>query len=137
LVGAVGVFVLSDATTVGALRDTGSPSFRGAVSGRPSSGGFEEPAVRGMVATAAAPAVAAIAAGGFAGYEVLSDGRVWAWGDDLEGQIGTAGRWRWGSSPVLVRAVAHVVAVAGGENSAYAIERGGTVWAWGDDGQDH
>ena len=29
-----------------------------------------------------------VAAGAYAGYAVLPDGRVWAWGDDLEGQIG-------------------------------------------------
>ena len=89
-----------------------------------------------IASAAAVPSVAAIAAGGFAGYELLSNGRVWAWGDDMEGQIGTAGGWRWRTSPVLVPGVADVVAIAGGDNTAYAVERGGAVWAWGDDAED-
>src|SRR5207248_2668686 len=48
------------------------------------------------------PPIVGIAAGGFAGYAALADGRVWAWGDDFEGQIGTAGAWRFRSTPVRV-----------------------------------
>jgi len=90
----------------------------------------------GAVSAAAEPAVAAIAGGGFAGYELLTNGRVWAWGDDLEGQIGTAGAWQLSTRPVEVPGLADVVAVTGGENTAYALERDGAVWAWGDDSQD-
>jgi alpha-tubulin suppressor-like RCC1 family protein len=79
------------------------------------------------------PPVLKIAAGGFAGYAVLADGRVWAWGDDLEGQIGRAGAWQSRSTPVEVPGIANVVAVAGGGNTGYALQRGGAVWAWGDD----
>ena len=82
------------------------------------------------------PAVATIAGGGFAGYESLTNGRVRAWGDDLEGQIGSGGAWLWSSTPVAVPGLADVVAVAGGENTVYALERGGAVWAWGDNAQD-
>jgi len=77
--------------------------------------------------------VAGIAGGGFAGYAVLPDGRVWAWGDDFEGQIGSAGGWGISLVPVEVPGLANIVAVAGGENTAYALQRGGAVWAWGDD----
>jgi alpha-tubulin suppressor-like RCC1 family protein len=79
------------------------------------------------------PPVQRIAAGGYAGYALLADGHVWAWGDDLEGQIGRAGAWRFRSSPVEVRGIADAVAIAGGGNTAYAVDRGGAVWAWGDD----
>jgi alpha-tubulin suppressor-like RCC1 family protein len=79
--------------------------------------------------------VKGVAGGGFAGYAVLADGHVWAWGDDLEGQIGSAGAWQGRSVPVPVRGLVDVVAVTGGQNTAYALARGGGVWAWGDDSQ--
>ena len=67
---------------------------------------------------------------------MLTNGRVWAWGDDLEGQIGTGGAWRLSATPVEVPGLTKVVAVASGQNTAYALRRDGTVWAWGDDVQD-
>jgi alpha-tubulin suppressor-like RCC1 family protein len=80
--------------------------------------------------------VASIAAGGYAGYALLADGRLWAWGDDLEGQIGTAGAWELSTVPVEVAGLPNVVSISGGANSAYALQHDGTVWAWGDDSQD-
>jgi alpha-tubulin suppressor-like RCC1 family protein len=74
-----------------------------------------------------------IGAGGYSGYAVLSNGRVWAWGDDLEGQIGDAGPWTSRTTPVEVAVISGAVLVTGGGNSAYALQRNGTVWAWGDD----
>lgn len=80
--------------------------------------------------------IASIAGGGFAGYALLTNGRVWAWGDDLEGQIGAGGAWQWSATPVEVPGLAKVIAIAGGQNNAYALRRDGTVYAWGDDVQD-
>ena len=74
-----------------------------------------------------------VAAGGYAGYAVLSDGRVWAWGDDLEGQLGDAAQGLIRTVPVGVRSLTAVTRVAGGGNSAYGVTRAGTVFAWGDD----
>jgi len=130
----VGLF--ATAAPAGAKTVPGSPPFRVLVFDRLSPGAFKRLAAHGAVSAAAEPAVATIAGGGFAGYEVLTNGRVWAWGDDLEGQIGSAGGWQWSSTPVAVPGLADIVAVAGGANTAYALERGGAVWAWGDDGQD-
>jgi len=93
-------------------------------------------AARSGVLVTGAPQVAAIAGGGFAGYELLSDGHVWAWGDDLEGQIGPGGHWQFSSTPVAVPGLRHIVAVTSGENTAYALARNGGVWAWGSNGQD-
>ncbi|MGD0741737.1 MAG: RCC1 repeat- and reductase domain-containing protein [Acidimicrobiales bacterium] len=76
-----------------------------------------------------------VAAGAYSGYAVLSDGHVWAWGDDLEGQIGEAGSWSSRPLPVEIKGLPAAVAVAGGGNSAYALGRDGRVWAWGDDSQ--
>ncbi len=80
--------------------------------------------------------IASIGAGGYAGYAVLGDGHVWAWGDDLEGQVGRGGGQSLSTRPVRVPGIDHVVAIAGGTNTAYALQRAGTVWAWGDDAQD-
>ena len=80
--------------------------------------------------------IESIAGGGFSGYALLTDGRVWGWGDDLEGQIGTGGAWQLSATPVEIPGLREVVAIAGGQNTAYALRRDGTVWAWGDDVQD-
>ncbi|MGD0943370.1 MAG: RCC1 repeat- and reductase domain-containing protein [Acidimicrobiales bacterium] len=81
-------------------------------------------------------AVVSIAAGGYSGYALLADGQVWAWGDDLEGQIGVAGQWYQSTVPVEVSDLSGAIAIAGGMNTAYALLGDGTVWAWGDDSQD-
>jgi alpha-tubulin suppressor-like RCC1 family protein len=80
--------------------------------------------------------IAGISAGGYAGYAALRDGHVWAWGDNLEHQLGRRARpVPFRTTPIAVPGLAHVVAVAGGANTAYALKRGGTVWAWGDDSE--
>ncbi|MGD0945628.1 MAG: RCC1 repeat- and reductase domain-containing protein [Acidimicrobiales bacterium] len=81
-------------------------------------------------------AVVRIAAGGWSGYALLGDGQVWAWGDDLEGQIGVAGQWYQTMVPVEVGDLGGAIAIAGGQNTGYAVLRDGSVWAWGDDSQD-
>jgi len=81
-------------------------------------------------------AVVSIAAGAYSGYALVSDGQVWAWGDDLEGQIGVAGQWYQTTLPVEVGGIRGATAVAGGQNTGYALMRDGTVWAWGDNSQD-
>ena len=80
--------------------------------------------------------VVSIAAGGYSGYALSASGKVWAWGDDLEGQIGLAGGWYQTMVPVEVGDLGAAVAVGGGSNTAYALWRIRTVWAWGDDAQD-
>src|SRR6516225_5833958 len=82
---------------------------------------------RAPIGSGSARSVAAIAAGGFAGYALLGNGRLWAWGDDIEGQIGTAGAWRLSTLPVEVAGLRNVVSISGGANSAYALQRDGTV----------
>ncbi|HUO71659.1 MAG TPA: hypothetical protein VMU39_12870 [Solirubrobacteraceae bacterium] len=79
--------------------------------------------------------MARIGAGGFSGYALLGDGHVWAWGDGIEGQIGRDGARSIRTTPVEVRGIGGVVAIAGGANTAYALRRGGSVWAWGDDSE--
>jgi alpha-tubulin suppressor-like RCC1 family protein len=88
--------------------------------------------------------IVSIAAGAGDGYALRQDGTVWGWGDDSLGQLG-AGRCtavqvtrHKGSgcppagTPVEVRGVSGVTAIAAGAYTVYALKRDGTVWAWGD-----
>ena len=77
--------------------------------------------------------IVSVAAGAYTGYAVLSDGHVWAWGDDLEGQIGDRGPWSSRTIPVEVQGLSSAILAVGGANSVYAIRGNGTAWAWGDD----
>jgi alpha-tubulin suppressor-like RCC1 family protein len=92
-----------------------------------------------------------IAAGGGADYAVLSDGEVYAWGLDIQGQVGSAevetcvesetGPTRCvmkpkavvgeNGQPIGTRAGEHVVKVAAGYEAAYALLENGHVLAWG------
>jgi alpha-tubulin suppressor-like RCC1 family protein len=85
-----------------------------------------------VAATRLHGATITVAAGAYNGY-ALTDGKVWAWGDDLEGQTGDGGNRTIRELPVEVRDLSSVNSVAGGANSVYALRDNGTVWAWGDD----
>jgi alpha-tubulin suppressor-like RCC1 family protein len=59
-----------------------------------------------------------------------SDGTVWAWGSNEDGQLGdgtTTNR----STPVQVSGLSNVTAVAAGASHSLALRGDGTVWAWG------
>jgi len=96
------------------------------------------PALAPLVRAGSRPAasVASIASGGFAGYALLTSGHVWAWGDDLEGQIGAGGAWYLSTTPIEIPGLRGIVAIAAAANTAYALQSGGAVLAWGDNSQD-
>jgi alpha-tubulin suppressor-like RCC1 family protein len=75
-----------------------------------------------------------VAGGGYAAYALIG-GTVWAWGDDLEGQLGNGADFTTSPQPVRVGGLSRVVAIAASANSAYALRSDGTVWAWGDNGE--
>src|SRR6185369_17064121 len=64
-----------------------------------------------------------------------SDGTVWAWGDGRVGQLGDGNFYTdppYGvATPVQVRGLSGVVAIAGGSEHSLALKSDGTVWAWG------
>jgi hypothetical protein len=71
-------------------------------------------------------------AGGFEhSLAVKSDGTVWAWGANQDGELGngTSGNTR--STPVPVSSLGGVTAVAAGDAFSLALRNDGTVWAWG------
>ena len=59
-----------------------------------------------------------------------SDGTVWAWGDNDNGQLGFAGP-AGTSTPTQVGGLSNVVAIAAGVNYSLALLGDGTVRAWG------
>ncbi|MCE9672828.1 RCC1 repeat-containing protein [Myxococcus stipitatus] len=61
---------------------------------------------------------------------VDSNGRVWAWGDNSDGQLGN-GSYTGSNTPVQVPGLTGVVAVATGGAHSLALRDDGTVWAWG------
>ena len=75
----------------------------------------------------------AIAAGGFAGYAIGSNGTVYAWGVGDEGELGNGTTTSPQTTPVAVSLPAGVTAtaIAAGLETGYAIGSNGTVYAWG------
>jgi alpha-tubulin suppressor-like RCC1 family protein len=63
---------------------------------------------------------------------LLTNGSVWSWGDNLQGQLGN-GTTASSDIPVRVRVPAGVtfVTVSSGGYSCYAIDSSGRLWAWG------
>lgn len=82
--------------------------------------------------------IAAIAAGNGFALAVDSNGMVWAWGDNLLGQLGvnTATICPDGDpcaqTPVQLTNPSHVSSVAAGAEFGLALDANGTVWSWGD-----
>lgn len=75
----------------------------------------------------------AIAGGGNHSLALKSDGTVWAWGDNGNGQLGdetTAQR----NVPVQVKNLTNAISIAACERGCHslALKSDGTVWAWGD-----
>jgi alpha-tubulin suppressor-like RCC1 family protein len=94
------------------------------------------PFIAAPVSAAKFTATPMVAAGGFHSFALKDDGTVWAWGSNLNGQLGdgtTTNRL----IPVQVKGeggVGHltdVKAIAAGEYHSMALESNGTVWAWG------
>jgi alpha-tubulin suppressor-like RCC1 family protein len=83
--------------------------------------------------------VVAIAGGWQHSLALKSDGTVWAWGDNYNGQLGN-GTTTSSDTPVQVvgpggsGTLTNVVAIAGGGYYSLALKNDGTVWAWGYNG---
>ena len=89
--------------------------------------------------------VVAIADGYTHSLAVKSDGTVWAWGIDWDGELGngkviggvTGDRQHntiWNKYPHPVGGLSHVISVAAGQYHSLALKSDGTVWAWGGGG---
>lgn len=71
-------------------------------------------------------------------YAIDSEGQVWSWGDNAHGQLGI-GSLESSNLPVQIMGLRgkYIVSIAAGYNSAYAIDKDGQVYSWGNnaDGQ--
>jgi alpha-tubulin suppressor-like RCC1 family protein len=79
--------------------------------------------------------VADIAGGPHGGYALTRDGRVFAWGSNLKGELGTGTAAAEIRGPALVPGVGDVVSLATANGAAVAVTRDGRVWSWGSDEQ--
>jgi len=82
--------------------------------------------------------IVAIAAEGGASFlktghtvALKSDGTVWTWGNNENGQLGLGTTDKGSSVPVQVPGLSDVVAIAAGSLHTLALKSNGTVWAWG------
>ncbi len=75
--------------------------------------------------------VVQVAAGIEHGLAVTSGGTVWAWGRNVEGELGD-GTLTTSRTPVRVMGLTGIIAVSAGGRHSLALRSDGTVWAWGD-----
>ncbi|HUP70392.1 MAG TPA: RHS repeat-associated core domain-containing protein [Acidimicrobiales bacterium] len=90
----------------------------------------------GVPATTPAPVVnlsgaSAVGAGVDHSLALKSNGTVWAWGDNSNGQIGSGAVPNPATSPVQVPGLTEVTSVAGGGFHSLALKSDGSVTAWG------
>ena len=74
--------------------------------------------------------VIAVAAGGSHSLALKSDGTVWAWGSNSNGQLGD-GTFNFHPTPTQVPGLTGIIAIAAGQNHSLALKSDSTVWAWG------
>lgn len=77
--------------------------------------------------------VTSIAAGHDHSLALTSDGRVWAWGDGSDGELGT-GDTEKRTSAVPIAGLPQAKAIAAAGYHSLALANDGSVWAWGGNG---
>lgn len=75
-----------------------------------------------------------VAAGANHSLALTSNGTVWSFGADNEGQLGDDTALVQKATPVPVSALTNIVAIAAGGNHSLALDGNGAVWSFGSDG---
>ena len=83
-------------------------------------------------ASSGAPSVVALSGGSSHGMALKSDGSVWAWGLNSDGQLGN-GTMTASPTPTSVLGVSGVVAISAGGASSLVLKQDGTIEGWGND----
>jgi alpha-tubulin suppressor-like RCC1 family protein len=73
----------------------------------------------------------AVAAGWYHALALDDEGRVWSWGNNDRGQLGT-GNTSGRVTPARIALPTGVAAIAAQQNNSMALRSDGTVWTWGD-----
>lgn len=80
--------------------------------------------------------VIAIAAGQFFALALRSDGTVWAWGENAQGELGNGTCCADSATATAVTgSLSSVTALAAGADNGVAVTSSGAVWTWGDNTQ--
>jgi alpha-tubulin suppressor-like RCC1 family protein len=74
--------------------------------------------------------ISAVSAGSFHSVALTSDGAVYCWGDNFDGELGDGTETSHGV-PVKVAGLPAAVAAIAGEAYTLALDRNGNVWGWG------
>ncbi|MFN8513450.1 MAG: choice-of-anchor D domain-containing protein [Thermomicrobiales bacterium] len=77
--------------------------------------------------------ITAIAAGAYHSLALKSDGTVFSWGRDAEGQLGDGTIGPTSPTPTVVPGLSGIAAIAAGQYHSLALKNDGTVLAWGSD----
>jgi alpha-tubulin suppressor-like RCC1 family protein len=75
----------------------------------------------------------AVAATDYSSFALTVDGTVWAWGQNLLGELGTGGPIDDGPAPTQLDGLTDVVAIAAAGSRVLTLQSDGTVWQWGGD----
>lgn len=86
------------------------------------------------VAVATISSITKLAGGFYHALALKSDGTVWSWGDDANGQLGDDLASADQATPVQVSGLTNITAISAGWFHSMALKNDGTVWAWGSDG---
>jgi alpha-tubulin suppressor-like RCC1 family protein len=72
-----------------------------------------------------------VAVGAYHSLALRSDGTVWAWGDNISGELGRGTTSDHEATPAQVTGLAGVTKISAGAAFSLALRSDGTVWAWG------
>ncbi len=75
--------------------------------------------------------IQSIAANGNYSLALGADGRLWAWGQNASGQVGTGATSASVTTPTVVAGLPTIRGMAAGVNHALALDAAGKVWGWG------
>ncbi len=90
---------------------------------------FEVPGLGAGAMLAAETSIAPLDAGTEHSLALGSDGTIWGWGYNYDGELGD-GTTKYKNTPI--QGLSGVRALAGGGGHSIALKADGTVWAWGD-----
>ena len=74
---------------------------------------------------------AQVTTGNWHSLALAANGRLWAWGDNLSGQLGTGSSQNANPVPTQIDSLSDVVAVDAGNAFTLALTADGTAWSWG------